>query len=161
MQFCRRQDRTVGHSPRFNLGAKPQSPQRDRVEGYPVSLNKKSRARLATYRQWADRYFEKVRTRTKRKDFMKIFFSSAAKYDCGWPVSIRHSDSDPCLDNAKAASLFCRREANSPGIQFSSTAVARNIRHAITWIVRSAYGCRFSNELKTSGERADRRRYAR
>jgi hypothetical protein len=132
-----------------------------RGKGYPVSLSKKSCARLATYRQWAERYFEKPRARTKRKDFMKIFLGSAAKYDCGWPVSIRHSDSDPCLDNAKAAALFCGREAHSLGIRFSSTAVARNIRHAITWIVRSAYGCRFSNEPKTSGERADRRRYAR
>jgi hypothetical protein len=132
-----------------------------RAEGYPVSLNKKSCARLATYRQWAERYFEKPRARTKRKDFMKIFLGSAAKYDCGWPVSIRHSDSDPCINNAKAAALFCGREANSLGIRFSSTAVARNIRHAITWIVRSAYGCRFRKELETSGERADRRRYAR
>jgi hypothetical protein len=161
MQFCRRQDPSGGPSPRFNSKAKRQSRLAGTLEGYPVSLSKKSRAPLATYPLWAERYFEKPRARTKRKDFMKIFLGSAAKYDCGWRVSIRHSDSGPCVDNAKAAALFCGREANSLGIQFSSAAVARNIRHAITWIVRSAYGCRFTDELKTSGERADRRRYAR
>jgi|SRR5437588_2735043 len=83
MQFCRTQDPSDGPSPRFNSKAKQQSCPRLRGKGYPVSLNKKSRARLATYRQWAERYFEKPQARTKRKGFMKIFLSNAAKYDRG------------------------------------------------------------------------------
>jgi hypothetical protein len=80
----------------------------------------------------------------KRKYFMKIFFSSAAEYDGAGFVSNRRADSDPCVGNAKAVALIRGRDANSVGIQFSSTAVARNIRHAITWIVRSAHGSFFS-----------------
>jgi hypothetical protein len=114
------------------------------LQGYPVSLSKKSCARLATYRQCADQHFEKPLRPLKRKDFMKIFLSSAAEYDGGRHVSNRRADSVPCVRVAKAAALICRRNANSVGIQFSSTAVARKIRHAITWIVRSAHGTHFS-----------------
>jgi hypothetical protein len=76
----------------------------------------------------------------KRKHFMKIFFSGAAEYHGAALVSNRRADSGPCVRNPKAAALICGREANSVGIQFSATAVARKIRHAITWIVRNAHG---------------------
>jgi hypothetical protein len=131
------------------------------VEGYPVSPNKKSCARLATYRQCTGQYFEKTPGSLKRKDFMKIFLSSLVEYDGGAGVSNRRADSDPCGDIAKAAALFCAAEANSPGIRFSSTAVARKIRHAITWIVRSALRFLLQCGSGIRGGRADRRRYAR
>jgi hypothetical protein len=46
--------------------------------GYPIPLNKKSRARVVTYQQCADQHFEKTPGLLKRKDFMKIFLSSRA-----------------------------------------------------------------------------------
>src|SRR4051812_29117560 len=75
---------------------------------------------------------------------MKIFLSSPAQYRGARQVSNRRADSDPCVRVVKAAALIANAEANSAGIQFSSTAVARNIRHAITWAVRSAHGSPFS-----------------
>ena len=63
---------------------------------------------------------------------MKIFLGKAGGGDRRLRIAIRRADSDPCLPTAKVAALFCGREANSPGIQFSAAAVARKIRHAIT-----------------------------
>jgi hypothetical protein len=80
----------------------------------------------------------------KRKDFMKIFFDRHVDDAGAGFVSNRCADSDPCVRNAKAAALFDARKGNSPGIQFSWTAVARKLRHAITWFVRSARGYRSS-----------------
>jgi hypothetical protein len=102
------------------------------IEGYPIPLNKKTCARVVTYRQCADRYLEKTPHLLKRKDFMKIFLSSHAHYDSAWRISIRRADSGPCLRIAKVAALFCGREANSVGMRIPSTDVARKIRHAIT-----------------------------
>jgi hypothetical protein len=102
------------------------------IEGYPIPLSKKTCARVVTYRQCADHHLEKTPRSLKRKDFMKIFLSSHAEYDCVSRMSIRRADSDPCLRLAKVAALFCGREANSVGTRIPSTAVARTIRHAIT-----------------------------
>jgi len=102
------------------------------IEGYPVPLNKKTCARVVTYRQCADRYLEKTPHLLKRKDFMKIFLSGRAHYDGALSISIRRADSGPCLSIAKVAALFCGREANSVGMRIPCTGVARKIRHAIT-----------------------------
>jgi hypothetical protein len=102
------------------------------IEGYPVPLNKKTCARVVTYRQCADRYLEKTPRLLKRKDFMKIFLSGRAHYDGALSISIRRADSGPCLSIAKVAALFCGREANSVGMRIPCTGVARKIRHAIT-----------------------------
>jgi len=102
------------------------------IEGYPVPLNKKTCARVVTYQQCADQHLEKTPRLLKRKDFMKIFLSSHADYDRALRMSIRRADSDPCLGLAEGVALICGREANSVGIQFPFTAVARKIRHAIT-----------------------------
>jgi hypothetical protein len=102
------------------------------IEGYPIPLNKKSCARVVTYRQCADWYLEKTPHLLKRKDFMKIFLSSHADYDGALRMSIRRADSGPCLGLAEGAALFCGPEANSVGMRIPSTAVARKIRHAIT-----------------------------
>jgi hypothetical protein len=95
------------------------------IEGYPIPLNKKSRARVVTYRQCADQRLEKTPRPLKRKDFMKIFLGSDADYDRALRMSIRRADSDPCLSLAEGAAYFCGREANSVGIRLPSTAVAR------------------------------------
>jgi hypothetical protein len=102
------------------------------IQGYPIPLNKKTCARVVTYRQCADQHLEKTPRPLKRKDFMKIFLSSHGDYHSALHMPIRRADSDPCLGLAEGAALFCGREANSVGIQFPSTAVARKIRHAIT-----------------------------
>jgi hypothetical protein len=102
------------------------------IEGYPIPLNKKTCARVVTYRQCADQHLEKSPHLLKRKDFMKIFLSSHADYDSALRMSIRRADSDPCLSIAEGAALFCGREANSVGMRIPCTAVARKIRHAIT-----------------------------
>jgi hypothetical protein len=86
------------------------------IEGYPIPLNKKTCARVVTYRQCAEQHLEKTPRLLKRKDFMKIFLSSPADYDSALRVSIRCADSDPCLRLAKVAALFCGRKANSVGI---------------------------------------------
>jgi hypothetical protein len=102
------------------------------IEGYPIPLNKKTCARVVTYRQCADQHLEKTPRLLKRKDFMKIFLSSHANYDGALRMSIRRADSDPCPSLTKGAALFCRRAADSVGMRISCTAVARKIRHAIT-----------------------------
>jgi hypothetical protein len=102
------------------------------IEGYPIPLNKKTCARVVTYRQCAEQHLEKTPRLLKRKDFMKNFLGSHADYDGALRMSIRYADSDPCLSLAEGDALFCGREANSVGIQLPSTAVARKIRHAIT-----------------------------
>jgi hypothetical protein len=102
------------------------------IEGYPIPLNKKTCARVVTYRQCAEQHLEKTPRLLKRKDFMKIFLSSHADNDSALRMSIRRVDSGPCPSLAEGAALFCGREANSVGIQLPSSGVARKILHAIT-----------------------------
>ena len=104
----------------------------DLIEGYPIPLNKKTCARVVTYRQCAEQHLEKTSRLLKRKDFMKNFLSSHADYDSALRMPIRRADSGPCLSLAEAAALFCGREANSISMRIPSAAVARKIRHAIT-----------------------------
>jgi hypothetical protein len=63
---------------------------------------------------------------------MKIFFSSPA--DCARAVGVsnRRAVSGPCLHIAKVGALFRDAKLTSAGQQFSRTAVARKLRHAIT-----------------------------
>jgi hypothetical protein len=97
----------------------------DLIEGYPILLNKKTCARVVTYRQRAEQHLEKTPRLLKRKDFMKIFLSCHADYDGALRMSIRRADSDPCPSLVEGAVIFCGREANSR-------------RHAI--LLHSRYG---------------------